>query len=193
MSKELVMRIEPRKYGRRCHVCNKMGYATGFQLWQKNELLRNVWICDACLGTSIAAPVTLQRDATEDPVRAKILKDRIKTSRKMEAALAERVGGKAQPASGSSRLSGFKGDVRKVGSWRIEHKFTRSLKSWTLHFGDLAKIMKVAMDAGEYPALVLEMASARGSFAIIPLTLFLEMVDATDDNSTPARRRSKGS
>ncbi len=110
----------------------------------------------------------------------------------MEASLAKRMGGKAQPASGSSRLSGFKGDIRKVGAWRVEHKFTDALKEWKLKLGDLAKITALAMDADEYPALVVEFSRAHASFATIPLTLFLEIVDEDDKHPAPAQRRRKG-
>jgi hypothetical protein len=145
------------------------------------------------LGTEISAEVSLQDTGEKtNPLQTKAAKNRIKRSRQMEADLATRMGGRAQPASGGTRLAGFKGDVRKMGSWRVEHKFTDARKSYVLQLADLAKIMGHAMDANEYPALVLEFAKARESFAIIPLTLFLEIVNATDDHPASSRRRREG-
>lgn len=177
-------------YGKRCHACKKVGRIISFQLWQGDQLRRNVQICDACLGTEVAAEVSLPDSPEKNPLRAREAKDRIKRSRRMEQELASRMGARAQPASGSSRLAGFKGDVRKVGSWRVEHKFTDASKSYHLLLADLAKVIGQAMDANEYPAMVIEFTKAKESFAVIPLTLFLEMVDATDKHSAPSRRRS---
>ena len=185
------MRVVSLGYGKRCHACKKVGRIISFQLWQGTELRRNVQICDSCLGTEISAEVSLQERIERNPIQVRAAKDKVKRSRKMEADLAKRMGGKAQPASGSSRLAGFKGDVRKMGSWRVEHKFTDATKSYHLQLPDLAKIIGQAMDANEYPAMVIEFTRAKESFAVIPLTLFLEMVDATDKHSAPSRRRSK--
>ena len=185
------MRVAPLGYGKRCHACKQVGRIVSFQLWQGDQLRRNVQICETCLGTTISAEVSLQDRVEKNPLQARAAKDRIKRSRKMEADLAARMGARAQPASGSSRLAGFKGDVRKMGSWRVEHKFTDATKSYHLHLADLAKIIGQAMDANEYPAMVIEFTKAKESFAVVPLTLFLEMVDATDEHSAPSRRRSK--
>jgi hypothetical protein len=186
----LTMRIRPIGYGRRCHACKTPGDIISFELWQGDNLLRNVQICKKCVGgidveadTHVIEPLS--------PTRSKKAKERIKRSRKMEQELARKVGGRTQPASGSSRLAGFKGDVRKVGSWRMEHKFTDSLRAYTLNLGDLSRIVGMAADAGEFPALVLEFTKVRESFAILPLALFLEMINVDDQDRTPARRRRK--
>lgn len=178
-------------YGKRCHGCNKLGGAVSVQLWQEDHILRNLQLCKACLGEGVATEVTVPPDRDDNPLKAKEAKKRIKQSRQLESKLAEDVGGKAQPGSGSTRLSGFKGDVRKFGSWRIEHKYTESVKTWILKLADLAKIVTMAMDANEYPALVIEFTKAHASFAIIPLALFLEMVNADDTYRAPARRRRR--
>lgn len=185
------MRVAPLGYGRRCHACKKVGNVIAFQVWQGNTLRRNMQICETCMGAGVESELSLQEEEDNNPLKTKEAKKRIKRSRQMEAALAERMGGRAQPASGSSRLTGFKGDVRKMGAWRVEHKFTDATKGWTLKLSDLAKIISLAMDADEYPALVIEFTKAHESFAIIPLTLFLEIVDENDKHPASARRRRR--
>lgn len=189
----LTMRITPMGYGKRCHACKKVGRIIAFQLWQGSEVRRNVQICESCLGTEVSADVSLQgAEEKANPLQTKIARDRVKRSRQMEADLAARMGGRAQPASGGTRLAGYKGDVRKMGDWRVEHKFTDARKTFVLRLADLAKVVGQAMDANEYPALVLEFTKAKESFAIIPLTLFLEIVDATDNHPASSRRRREG-
>jgi len=191
MTPPLTLRVAPLGYGKRCHTCKKVGRIVAFQIWQGETLRRNMQLCERCMGTGVESELSLQEEADHNPLKVKEAKKRIKRSRQMEADLAERMGGKAQPASGSSRLSGFKGDVRKHGAWRVEHKFTDATKAWTLKLADLAKIISLAMDANEYPALVIEFTKAHESFAIIPLTLFLEIVDEDDKHPRPAGRRRR--
>lgn len=188
----LTLRVAPLGYGKRCHGCKTVGRLIAFQVWQGDLLRRNVQLCESCLGAETTADVSLQEEEDNNPLKVKENRRRIKRSRQMESALADKMGGRAQPASGSSRLSGFKGDIRKMGEWRVEHKFTDATKSWSLKLADLAKIISIAMDADEYPALVIEFTKAHESFAIIPLTLFLEIVDEDDKHPAPARRRRKG-
>lgn len=187
----LTMRVTPLGYGKRCHACRKVGRLIAFQVWQGDLLRRNVQLCEGCIGVGVETELSLQEEEDHNPLKAKEQKKRLKRSRKMEADLAERMGGRAQPASGSSRLPGFKGDVRKMGAWRVEHKFTDATKEWKLKLSDLAKIVTLAMESNEYPALVLEFTRAHESFAIIPLTLFLEIVDEDDKHPAPARSRRR--
>jgi hypothetical protein len=177
-------------YGKRCHACKKVSKLVAFQVWQGDKLRRNVQLCEVCMGSGVESEVSLEHE-DHNPLKAKEQKKRLKRSRNMEAKLAEKMSGKAQPASGSSRIPGFKGDVRKMGSWRVEHKFTDATKAWTLKLADLAKIVSLAMEANEYPALVIEFAKAHESFAIIPLTLFLEMANATDKHPAPSRSKRR--
>lgn len=193
MTRNMTMTVAPLGYGKKCHSCHTVGYLTSFQVWRGDNLLRNVQLCEACSKKGVTAEIHEEEEKPYNPLAVKERQDRIKRSREMEASLAERMGGRAQPASGSSRLSGYKGDVRKMGAWRVEHKFTDASKTWTLKMTDLAKIISMAMDAGEYPALVIEFTKAHESFAIIPLTLFLEIVHEDDKHSRPSRRRRKGS
>jgi hypothetical protein len=192
MSLDLQMQVSSLAYGKRCHGCRQVGKLTAFQVWRGDHLLKNVQLCSSCVEQGVAADLTVVEEKPFNPLSAKAGRRQIKRSRDMEANLAEQMGGKAQPASGSSRLSGFKGDVRKMGSWRVEHKFTDATKTWTLKLSDLAKIVSLAMDANEYPALVIEFTKAHESFAIIPLTLFLEIANEDDEHPAPARRRRKG-
>lgn len=186
------MRVTQLGYGKKCHACKKVGRLTAFQVWQGDRLIRNVQLCERCRDTEVTAEVSLQEERDHNPLKVKENKRRIKRSREMEASLAKRMGGKAQPASGSSRLPGFKGDIRKVGAWRVEHKFTDATKVWMLKLADLSKIIGLAMDANEYPALVIEFTRAHESFAIVPLALFLEIVNEDDKHPTPTRRRREG-
>lgn len=63
-------------------------------------------------------------------------KDR-RLSRKQEHRIAEDIGGRRQPGSGSQDHA--KGDVRKKGAFRIEAKYTRA-KQFTLKREELDKI-----------------------------------------------------
>jgi|GEM_PF-5856479 len=189
---KLQMRVAPLGYGKRCHACKTVGQISSFQLWRGNSLEKNIQLCNDCLNQEVTADVTLgPTEKAPDPFKSKQARKQVKQSRKMEAALAEKMGGRAQPGSGCSRLSGFKGDIRKIGSWRVEHKYTDAANVWSLRLSDLAKITGLAMDADEYPALVIEYRKARESFAIIPLTLFLEMVHEAEEHSAPPRGRRK--
>lgn len=184
---DLRIQVAYAGYGKRCHGCRKVGYNTEFRVWKGDELVRNLRVCKECADKSVETELTLPQE--DNPLIGKEVKRRIKKSRELEQDLAKKLSGRAQPASGSSRLPGFKGDVRKVGSWRVEHKYTNSAKSWTLKLEDLAKIVTLAMEADEYPALVVEFLRVHESFAIVPLSLFLEMVHENDQHTGPARRR----
>lgn len=189
---KLEMRVAPLGYGKRCHLCKTVGQISSFQLWRDDTIVKNVQLCRDCLDIEVSAGVTLRpTEKAPDPLKSKQARQRVKRSRKMESELAEKMGGRAQPGSGCSKLSGFKGDIRKIGSWRVEHKYTDATNVWSLRLSDLAKITGLAMDADEYPALVVEYRKARESFAIIPLTLFLEMVNEAEDHSASSRRKRR--
>jgi hypothetical protein len=142
--------------------------------------------CDICIEKGMELQVEAEIDDFEQ--RKKEKKKRIKTSRKLEQQRATEIGGHAQPGSGGTRLRGFKGDIRKHGSWRVEHKFTDALECWTLKMSDLAKIVGIAVEANENPALIIDFRVAREAFAILPYALFLEMIDEADKHQ-PSRKR----
>jgi len=185
------MQIKQLGYGKRCHACKNVSYITAFQLWNGDNLLKNIQLCPDCMKEDVSANVPEIKE--ENPIEKREARRRIKKSRALEQRLAKRMGGRAQPGSGNSQSRGFKGDIRKIGSWRVEHKFTEAVNSWTLKLTDLAKIYSIAADANEYPALVIEYTKAREAFAIIPLTLFLEMADEADHDRGPAERRRRNS
>ena len=114
---------------------------------------------------------------------------RIKESRKKERQLAKDVNGRTQPGSGNVNLAGCKGDVRRIGKWRLEHKFTNSLRQYTLKLIDLVKITKVAINANELPALILNFKQINESFAIIPYLNFLEILNEIDEYQRLTKRR----
>lgn len=80
-----------------------------------------------------------------------------KTSKKQEDRIAKDVGGARQPASGA--LPHAKGDVRKVGSLRIEAKLTET-KSYRVERSTLEKIEYEATP-GELPCLVVDFIDKR--------------------------------
>lgn len=135
--------------------------------------------------------VDVDLDLGADREKGRETKRRVKLSRKLESEVAEQIGGSAQPASGSSRLPGFKGDIRRMGEWRVEHKFTEALRSFNLKLTDLAHIIGIATEANENPALIVDFRRVGEAFAVIPFTLFTELIDAAKEHSRPIRRRPR--
>ena len=91
----------------------------------------------------------LERSVTR-PVKA--IRENVKRSQQQEARVAKRESGKRQAASGSR--PGYEGDVRKVGAYRGECKFTRA-KSFTLKL-EVLKKLEMQANYGELPVLDLE-------------------------------------
>jgi len=81
--------------------------------------------------------------------------DSQKRSRNQEKRVARREGGRRQPCSGA--MDGFEGDVRRVGKFRGECKFTRAA-SYRLKLEDLKKIEHQACGS-ELPVFDLEFQS----------------------------------
>jgi hypothetical protein len=81
--------------------------------------------------------------------------DSIRRSRKQERRVATREGGRRQPGSGAR--DGFEGDVRSVGKYRGECKFTRA-SSYSLKLADLKKL-EAQSAAGELPVFDVEFQS----------------------------------
>lgn len=176
------------RYGDRCNICNRVGDTTKIVLEAAHGKFLEMFICERCQEEGCA--VKFQLDVV-DTDRGREAKKRIKQSRELEEELAKDMGGKAQPGSGNSLLPGYKGDVRQMGGWRLEHKFTDSLKQYTLKLIDLARITKIAMRVNELPALIINFRAAGESFAVIPYSLFLEMAHATKKHQGPAKRRRR--
>jgi hypothetical protein len=81
--------------------------------------------------------------------------DNTRRSKRQERRVAVREGGRRQPGSGAR--DGFEGDVRSVGKYRGECKFTRSA-SYSLKLADLKKLEAQAA-SGELPVFDVEFQS----------------------------------
>lgn len=97
-------------------------------------------------------------------------------SQRQEMRNAELIGGRTQPGSGSGRA---KGDVRKLGEYRGESKFTYSL-AYQLSRRVLEKIMGECGD-GEKPILFLdfknkETSRTHGSYVVLHENDFKELL-----------------
>lgn len=92
--------------------------------------------------------------------------DNIRRSKKQEKRVAAREGGKRQPGSGAR--DGFEGDVRDLGKYRGECKFTRA-SSYSLKLADLRKLEAQAR-SGELPIFDVEFQSESPSkrYVIMP-------------------------
>lgn len=192
MKLPLSVRVRDRRHGYACTSCKKIRTTQQIQLLVMGYVVQKARYCDVCIEKGMELQVTAEIDDFD--ARKKEKKKRVRTSQKLEKQRAADIGGRAQPGSGGTRLRGYKGDIRKMGSWRVEHKFTDALNNWILKLSDLAKIVQIAMEANENPALIIEFRRAREAFAVLPLALFLEMIDEAHKHQTPeARRRQKSS
>jgi len=176
--------------GKTCRGCRRLRDTIEVKLIRvppgEQEQIVSARLCQDCLdrGAEIGFYIPRPPDLAASKQRLKNIRD----SRASEEKLSNLIGGKAQPASGATRLAGFKGDVRKIGYWRMEHKFTRSARTYQLHLADIAQIVGLAADAGEYPALVIEFKSVGESFAVIPLPILLELIDAQDQKDSRSEK-----
>jgi hypothetical protein len=169
MTFELVVRY--LGFGERCSNCGKVRETTRYTIRQKEVLLQQFRLCDACQDRGFAISFNPKPNHVE---RSNDRKRRIKISRKLERGVAEDLGGRTTPGSGNRDV---KADIRKVDEWRIEHKYTESLKGYRILVDDLSAIIKHANLAGEWPAMVLNFRKLKRQFAIIPYELFLEIVE----------------
>lgn len=169
MNLELVIRY--LGYGERCSGCSRVRETTRYTIRQGNNILQQYLLCDACqdlgyvIKFSIKSPSTITKNAR---------KRRIKISRKLEQGLAEDMGGKVQPGSGNRDA---KSDVRVVDEWRLEHKYTDSVKGYRINALDLDAVIKHANLAGEWPGLVINFRRLKRKFITIPFELFQEIVE----------------
>jgi hypothetical protein len=178
------IQVSAEDYGNHCDRCKKITSTTRINFMQRvgegGRILRQSHLCAGCIEDGVE--IDLNLEMRPDSEKSKLVKERIKTSRKLEKVLADDLGGRPQPGSGGTRLRGYKGDVRVMGQWRLEHKFTDNLHFYKLHLLDLAKITGLAMEADEKPALIVEFNKAREAFAVLPYFLFKELADATNNN-----------
>lgn len=185
----LSLEVQDGGYGQHCDSCRKITATTIIKVMYRGEVFRQSLLCPDCIEQGIEVDLNLEMGA--DPQKSADSKKRIKQSRKLEKVLADDLGGVPQPGSGGTRLAGFKGDVRKMGQWRVEHKYTDSLKQYIVKLADIAKIIHHALEANENPALIIEFRRVRQALAVIPYTLFLELAGEATDHKGPASRRRR--
>lgn len=98
-------------------------------------------------------------------------------SSKLEKKLAKRVGGRRTSGSGNKRE---KGDVRKKGLARLEHKATKN-KSFSVTREMVDKISLAAMGSNEVPALIIEFLDEWGNqeteLAVIPVADLMRLLN----------------
>lgn len=168
MRLELVIRYIG--YGATCHSCGRSRESTRYTLRQGEKLLQQFLLCDRCQDRGFVLKFDTPPARDFDPVRRR----RIKISRQLERDVASDLGGKVQPGSGNKD---DKSDIRVVGEWRIEHKYTDSVKSYLLHVADLAAVIRHANMSGEWPALVINFRKIGRKFITVPYEVFLEIVE----------------
>jgi hypothetical protein len=158
-------------HGDRCSNCGRSRETTRYTIRQGDDLLQQFKLCDACQDKGFAVQFNPRTPSAE---RSKDRRRRIKISRKLEKGVAEDLGGHTTPGSGNQDT---KSDIRKVDEWRIEHKYTDSVKGYRVQVEDLSTVIKHANMAGEWPALLLNFRKLGRQFAIVPYEWFLEIVE----------------
>lgn len=155
-----------------CNNCGRLKETTRYELRlpSSGELISEFRLCDSCQDSGFVMKFDVGASSAQEFLRAR----RIQRSKKMETELAEDVHGKRQPGSGNQDE---KADVRVMGSWRLEHKFTDSTKGYTLLVRDLSTVIKHANQANEWPALVTTFARLGRKFVTIPYEVFLELME----------------
>lgn len=169
MTLELVIRY--LGFGERCSSCGRTRETTRYTIRQGDVQLQEFKLCDGCQDKGFVIRFTPKKAST---VTSGERRRRIKISRKLEQEVAEDIGGKTQPGSGNQDA---KADIRKIDEWRIEHKYTDSVKGYRVQVDDLNTVIKHANMAGEWPSLVLNFRRLGRKFAILPYELFLEIVE----------------
>lgn len=96
----------------------------------------------------------------------------------LEKKLAKKVGGYRTSGSGNKKE---KGDVRKRGVMRLEHKATQH-KSFSVTIDMLEKIELAARGCDEIPIMVIEFLDDRGKtfekeIALLPLSDLMDLID----------------
>ena len=166
-------------YGKRCSHCGHLEYTTQYSICQKKPeptILQSFYLCDTCQDKGFTVNFS---PSTSHPKQSKAeRKRRIKISRKLEQEVAIDTGGKIQPGSGNQDE---KGDIRKIGEWRIEHKYTDSLKAFRLTTDILDTIIKHANMADEWPAVVINFRKLKRKFTVLPYELFISILENLHD------------
>lgn len=142
------------------------------------------WLCAVCEVEKEGGPinVTLEAEGTITGARPPSNK-RKKVVQKRERKIAGIIGGRTQVASGA--MPWAKGDIRKKGKYRIEHKSCEN-KSFSLTRDLLDKITSEA-SYGEMPMMVIEFLNKQtlkveDSWVVMPGHVLQELNDETDDD-----------
>ena len=177
MNLDLVIRY--LGFGDRCSNCGRVKETTRYTLREGETLLQQFRLCDDCQDKGYVVKFNVRNRYA---MTKKVRKRRMKLSQRLEQGLAEDLGGTRTPGSGNQDT---KADVRVVDEWRLEHKFTESMKGYRVLVEDLNTLIHNANLAGEWPALVLNFIRVKRAFAILPYEVFLELVEkirGTTDN-----------
>jgi hypothetical protein len=174
MQLELVIRYVGE--GLRCDNCGKRKETTRYQLrdMKSERQLEEFLLCDSCQDDGYVIGFNTHIKSPTDYLRSR----RISRSRDMEASLARDVKGKVQPGSGNQDE---KADVRVMGKWRLEHKFTDSVKGYHLKVSDLSAVIRHANMAGEWPAMIIAFPALKRKFVTITYEVFLHMIERLDE------------
>lgn len=170
MRAELVIRYVGK--GLNCNGCGRRKETTKYQLRnaKTGQPLEEFQLCDVCQDKGYVISFSTSFKDPKDYLAAR----RNKLSAVMETELARDVRGKRQPGSGNQDE---KGDVRVMGEWRLEHKFTENVKGYHLLVEDLATIVRHANMANEWPALIVAFTKLNRKFAVVPYEVFLDLVE----------------
>lgn len=191
MSKPYSLVVRYVGYGLTCHGCGKLRETTRFTLVHNrtDKALQEFRLCDACQDKGFRIDLTPDIPGSE-PKNSAGKARQVRISQQLERELAHDVGGKTQPGSGNQDM---KNDVRVVGKWRLEHKYTDSLSGYRLLVEDLAGVVRHANLAGELPALIVAFRRLSRKFAIFPYEMFIEFVEMlrAQDKSAGKHKGSK--
>lgn len=170
MRVELVIRYVGK--GLTCNGCGKRKETTLYQLRniKTEQLLEEFQVCDQCQDRGFVIGFSTNFQNPKDYLAAR----RVQRSEKMENQLAREVHGRRQPGSGNQDA---KADVRVLGEWRLEHKFTDNVKGYHLLVDDLSAVIRHANMANEWPAMVVAFSKLGRKFTVVPYEVFLEMVE----------------
>lgn len=155
------------QYGIRCGTCGSVADATILST-PSGEIV----LCSKCLSRGVS--VFLETEQEDRPTQQKQKKSILRRSQAYENQIAKDVGGRRQPASGGTRLAGYKGDVRAAGEYLIEHKFTESKVAYNLKFQTLETVRRQAEMGGEEPVVCLTFRGHDRTYAIINYSTFIE-------------------
>lgn len=166
---ELVVRY--LGYGERCSGCGHSRETTRFTIRRGEMLLTQYLLCDTCQDKGHVVKFTVP-DITNGSLVER--KRRVKLSRKLEVGVAKDIGGYTTLGSGNRDE---KADIRKIYEWRLEHKYTSSVKGYRLETRQLDTVIRHANMTGERPGLVIDFTRLARKFVVMPYETFLEIVE----------------